>query len=190
MPNDIDPEVLQVIGCQGRQDRVVDFVLTKRPFVLPKAKAPEPVTYIDRAPTCHGLIVQAGTVVSRLAAMPLAIAVGRFTARSGLTQFSQENAPAASAESARAFGIKPHPVRLSLPLLMRHGIFEPWQTPMESSSMTSPSVGPLPRVCPSRSIAADLRRGSRRGCRVPGDTFFFGKQPSWRGAHPRSRWIA
>jgi hypothetical protein len=108
MPNDIDPEVLQVIGCQGRQDRVVDFVLTKRPFVLPKAKAPEPVTYIDRAPTCHGLIVQAGTVVSRLAAMPLAIAVGRFTARSGLTQFSQENAPAASAESARAFGIKPH----------------------------------------------------------------------------------
>jgi hypothetical protein len=189
MPNDIDPEVLQVIGCQGRQDRVVDFVLTKRPFVLPKAKAPEPVAYIDRAPTCHGLIVQAGTVVSRLAAMPLAIAVGRFTARSGLNSSARKThqRPRLSQRGHLALNLtRP----LSLPLLMRHGIFEPWQTPMESSSMTSPSVGPLPRVCPSRSIAADLRRGSRRGCRVPGDTFFFGKQPSWRGAHPRSRWIA
>jgi hypothetical protein len=30
MSNDIDTEVLQVLGCQGRQDRVVDFVLAER----------------------------------------------------------------------------------------------------------------------------------------------------------------
>ena len=37
---------------------------------------------------------------------------------------------------------------------------------------------------PELVIAADLRRGSRRGCRVPGDTFFFGNRPSWRGGAP------
>ena len=188
MPNDIDPEVLQVIGCQGRQDRVVDFVLTKRPFVLPKAKAPEPVAYIDRAPTCHGLIVQAGTVVSRLAAMPLAIAVGRFTARSGLNSSARKTHQRPRLKSARAFGIKPHPSGC-LPLRCgmvssSHG--KPLWIKLDDQSLRWAAAEGVPESV----IAADLRRGSRRGCRVPGDTFFFGNRPSWRGPHPRSRSIA
>ena len=49
MSNDIDTEVLQVLSCQSRQDRVVDRVFAKASLVLSKAKASEPVADVDPA---------------------------------------------------------------------------------------------------------------------------------------------
>ena len=42
MSNNTDTKVLQVLGCQARQDSLVDFVLAERLLIPFEAQAPQP----------------------------------------------------------------------------------------------------------------------------------------------------
>jgi hypothetical protein len=43
MSNNTNTKVLQVLGCQARQDRVVDFILAEHRLIPFEAEAPQPI---------------------------------------------------------------------------------------------------------------------------------------------------